>query len=117
MVRLEAGDRTTDLCLEYGISRKTGYKFWDRYKELGPEGLFDVSRRPLHSPRRWTGDLHGPEESAAVCSRSSQPTVAVVPARTAAASRNFRTRLGRPRIDRESPPSYGPTVLESHGAA
>ena len=30
--RLLAGERMTDLCREYGVSRKTGYKFWDRYK-------------------------------------------------------------------------------------
>jgi len=31
MMRLGAGERTTDLCREYGISRKTGNKFKERF--------------------------------------------------------------------------------------
>jgi hypothetical protein len=30
--RLIDGERMVDLCMEFGISRKTGSKFWDRYK-------------------------------------------------------------------------------------
>lgn len=52
VVRLEAGEKMTDLCLEFGISRKTGYKFWQRYKEQGPDGLFDESRRPARLARQ-----------------------------------------------------------------
>lgn len=37
-------------CREFGISRKTGYKWWDRYDQEGPEGLADRSRAPHHSP-------------------------------------------------------------------
>lgn len=48
--RLEAGERMTDLCREFGISRKTGYKFWQRYCIGGPEALFDASRRPTFHP-------------------------------------------------------------------
>jgi putative transposase len=39
-----------DLCAAYGISRKTGYKWLQRYQELGVEGLAEQSRRPVHSP-------------------------------------------------------------------
>ena len=35
-----------ELCDDYGISRKTGYKWIDRYLKEGPEGLRDRSRRP-----------------------------------------------------------------------
>ena len=35
-----------DLCREFGISRKTGYKIFDRYQECGVQGLTDRSRRP-----------------------------------------------------------------------
>jgi hypothetical protein len=31
---------------EFGISRKTGYKIYDRYKDCGVQGLTDRSRRP-----------------------------------------------------------------------
>src|SRR5260370_8817956 len=37
-----------DLCREFGISRKTGYKIFDRYQECGIQGLTDRSRRPHH---------------------------------------------------------------------
>jgi hypothetical protein len=36
----------TALCAEFGISRKTGYKIYDRYKDYGVHGLTDRSRRP-----------------------------------------------------------------------
>jgi len=40
----------TELCERYGISRKTGYKWLQRFAEEGVEGLRDRSRRPLNSP-------------------------------------------------------------------
>lgn len=40
----------SELCERYGISRKTGYKFIRRYREEGPEGLCERSRRPHHCP-------------------------------------------------------------------
>ncbi|HTM04395.1 MAG TPA: helix-turn-helix domain-containing protein [Vicinamibacterales bacterium] len=40
------GERMTALCAEFGISRKTGDKIYDRYKEVGLQGLTDRSRRP-----------------------------------------------------------------------
>ena len=33
--RLLEGDRMAEICREFGISRKTGHKFWNRYKEVG----------------------------------------------------------------------------------
>src|SRR5712691_824227 len=40
----------TDLCDLYGVSRKTGYKWIDRYLRHGPAGLTEHSRRPVRSP-------------------------------------------------------------------
>ena len=40
----------TELCADYQISRKTGYKWVERFDTAGPPGLEDVSRRPAHSP-------------------------------------------------------------------
>ena len=37
----------TELCELYGISRKTGYKWIDRYIRSGPEGLEEESYMPL----------------------------------------------------------------------
>ena len=47
IARLLEGETMTDLCREFGISRKTGYKIWDRYQFSGVEGLTDRSRRPI----------------------------------------------------------------------
>jgi transposase InsO family protein len=41
----------TELCREYGISRKTGYKWKQRFYEMGLAGLVDQSRRPQSSPQ------------------------------------------------------------------
>ena len=49
---LKAGERMTDLCREFGISRKTGYKFERRYEEHGPKGLYDFTRRPRRLARQ-----------------------------------------------------------------
>jgi len=40
------GEKMATLCQEFGISRKTGYKIFERYKDCGLEGLTDRSRRP-----------------------------------------------------------------------
>ena len=45
--RLLDGEAMTDVCRQFGISRKTGYKIFDRYKEHGLEALTDRSRRPV----------------------------------------------------------------------
>jgi transposase InsO family protein len=52
MARLHRGERMTDLCVEYGVSRKTGHKLKRRYEELGVSGLEDQPRAPKHSPNR-----------------------------------------------------------------
>jgi transposase InsO family protein len=46
------GERMTDLCREFSISRETGYALVRRYKVEGAAGLAPRSRAPLHSPRR-----------------------------------------------------------------
>jgi transposase InsO family protein len=46
VARLLEGEKMTALCQEFAISRKTGYKIFDRYKEFGLEALTDRSRRP-----------------------------------------------------------------------
>jgi transposase InsO family protein len=45
--RLLEGEEMSFLCREFGISRKTGYKIYERYKECGLESLTDRSRRPF----------------------------------------------------------------------
>ncbi len=38
VARRLAGEPMAELCRECGISRKTGYKIFDRYKECGVQG-------------------------------------------------------------------------------
>jgi putative transposase len=40
-----------ELCQEYGISTKTGYKWKERFLEYGLRGLGELSRRPKSSPK------------------------------------------------------------------
>lgn len=47
----------SELCLEYEISRKTAYKWIDRYEAEGVNGLADRSRRPHHSPQATPADV------------------------------------------------------------
>ena len=46
IARLLEGEKMAPLCREFGISRVTGYKIYERYKTCGLEGLNDRSRRP-----------------------------------------------------------------------
>ena len=41
------GEPMSDLCREFGISRKTGYKIFERYEQEGLQALTDRSRRPV----------------------------------------------------------------------
>src|SRR5262245_37378335 len=47
----------SELCAAYGISRKTGYKWIDRYLRQGPAGLEERSRRPGRSPNETSAEI------------------------------------------------------------
>ncbi len=58
------------LCREFGISRKTGYKIYDRYKECGIYGLADRISSPTvtESPVSFMATIrkfHGKRETVA----------------------------------------------------
>jgi len=59
----------TELCREFGISRKTGYKIFERYKEDGPVALSDRSRRPV----RYANQLPEQLERLVVASKREKP--------------------------------------------
>jgi len=50
VIRLKDGESMASLCREFVISRKTGYKIFERYEECGLEGLTDRARRPIGMP-------------------------------------------------------------------
>jgi putative transposase len=52
VARLLEGEKMAGLCREFDISRKTGYKIFNRYKVYGLQGLTDRSRRPYRHANR-----------------------------------------------------------------
>ena len=69
VARLLDGELMTDVCREFGISRKTGYKLLERYREEGPAALADRSRRPV----RYANQLPAQVESLIVASKREKP--------------------------------------------
>lgn len=63
------GESMSDLCREFGISRKTGYKIFNGYKEHGLEALSDRSRRPV----RYANQLPGAIERMIVDCKREKP--------------------------------------------
>ncbi len=49
--RLLEGEGMSEMCREFGISRKTFYKLFNRYRHDGLEALTDRSRRPVRALR------------------------------------------------------------------
>jgi len=47
VARLIEGEGMSEVCRDFGISRKTGYKIFNRYKDQGLDALADRSRRPV----------------------------------------------------------------------
>src|SRR4051794_1258561 len=52
VTRLLESEKMTPLCAEFGISRKTGYKIFDLYKDCGVQAFSDRSRRPNRQPNQ-----------------------------------------------------------------
>ncbi len=69
VARLLEGEQMALLCREFGISRKTGYKIFDRYKEHGLDALTDRSRRPV----RYANQLPQQVEAAIVSFKREKP--------------------------------------------
>jgi transposase InsO family protein len=63
------GEGMSDLCREFGISRKTGYKILARYKEEGVTAISDRSRRPW----RYANQLPPQLEALIVGLRRNKP--------------------------------------------
>ena len=59
VARLLEGEAMTDVCREFGISRKTGYKMLARYKDEGPAALNDRSRRPVRYANQLPPQIEG----------------------------------------------------------
>ena len=69
VIRLKDGESMASLCREFGISRKTGYKIFERYEQCGLEGLSDRARRPF----RYANQLPEQVEAAIVSAKREKP--------------------------------------------
>ena len=80
----------TELCADFGISRKTGYKLLRRYEREGPEALRDRSRAPHRHPNQTSAEV----EAAILRVRKAHPTWG---------SKKILAVLGRDRLAEELP--------------
>ena len=69
VAQLLDGEPMTEVCRAFGISRKTGYKIFDRYREHGLEALNDRSRRPV----RYANQLPQQIESLILTLKHNKP--------------------------------------------
>jgi len=69
VARLLDGEGMSAVCREFGISRKTGYKIWNRYRSDGMEALCDRSRRPV----RYANQLPEQVERLIIATRKDKP--------------------------------------------
>ncbi len=52
VARLLEGEKMTDLCKEFEISRKTGYKIYNRFNQMGVNGLKNLSTSAIYRPNQ-----------------------------------------------------------------
>lgn len=69
MLAQREGCNFSRLCKSFEISRKTGYKWLNRFSKHGDPGLLDLSRRPNHSPFKSDESI----AAAVVALRESHP--------------------------------------------
>jgi len=69
---VDSGSEVTfaELCRRFGVSRKTGYKWFNVYRSDGPDGLGDRSRVPQSSPLRTSAAM----ETVVCDQREEHPT-------------------------------------------
>lgn len=104
VIRFKDGESMAWLCREFGISRKTGYKIFERYEECGLEGLSDRTRRPF----RYANQLPEQVEAAIIAAKREKPNWG---------ARKIRERLVRrlPHAVKVPAASTVHAVLDRHG--
>jgi transposase len=93
----------SDLCREFGVSRPTGYRWINRYKEVGPEGHLDRSRKP-HGCSHVTSEA---TENAILALRSKHP-------RWGARKLKARLEKVQPRVNWPAASTFG-NILDRAG--
>jgi transposase-like protein len=98
---LDEASNVRQLCRRFGISPMTGYKWLERYRVAGLDGLAEQSRRPHRSPDRVSDAI----EAAVLKVRDEHP---------AWGGRKIRARLQR--LGLEAPAASTITaILRRHG--
>tara|TARA_Y100000031_G_scaffold135300_1_gene158513 strand:- start:60 stop:935 length:876 start_codon:yes stop_codon:yes gene_type:complete len=116
----EAFTPFTELCRRFGISRKSGYKRISRFKELGLEGVGDLSRTPLTHPNETPAAMvemlvrakrkhltYGPRKLLVMLG-AAHPELALPAASTASKILKEHGLVVRRRTNRRSAPWAGP---------
>ncbi len=75
VARLLEGEAMTDVCREFGISRKTGYKILTRYRDEGSAALTDRSRRPVRYANQLPPQIESGGCASASPSNASSPAI------------------------------------------
>src|SRR5687768_16385428 len=97
----QEGANLSELARRYGISRKTAYKWRERFAVDGAAGLVDQSRRPAHAPNQTDSAL----EARILATRDAHPSWG---------GRNLHHHLGG--TDAGMPaPSTITAILRRHG--
>ena len=123
--RLAQKERLTDLCREYGISRKTGSKFKRRFEQLGVAGLADQSRAPQVIPHKTPPEV----EAVIIAERMRHPTwgpkklkealerrlESPFPSAAAIGGVLSRNGLVKARKRRAAPPAHADAASRGHG--
>src|SRR5215510_10666981 len=85
------GESMTRACQQLGVSRKTGYKIWNRYQNTGAYALVDRSRKPHRFANQLPEQLertllklkkqkpHWGHQKSESCSSESFPIFALLP--------------------------------------
>src|SRR3984893_6724242 len=103
VARLLDGEKMAALCREFDVSRKTGYKIFQRYKDCGLEGLTDRSRRPYRQANQLPLQIE-------------TPTVRLTRERPSGGAPKIREKLRRLHSDTTTPAiSTVHAVLDRHG--
>jgi len=120
MAVVEREEAFAVVCRQFGVSRRTGYKWLERYREEGVAGLLDRSRAPLHHRHavaseiaerclaaRWEHPTWGPVKVRAWLERRV-PQTAWPAASTIGVLFDREGLTIKRRLRRRSPPSSAP---------
>jgi transposase InsO family protein len=59
VARLLDGERMSDLCKEFGISRKSGYAIKNKYEKNGSSSFYEQSRSAVRRPNQTSAEVTG----------------------------------------------------------